>query len=290
VNENEKAKGVVDGLTELVKAVPIYQDALQPAAKELGESLKVVAKTVKMALSPLRVLIWGWDRIEDYLATSVAEKLGDTPHDRIHTPSPALAGPAIEAMRFVGPEPALRELYAKLLATAMDRETAQYAHPAYVEIIRQLTPDEARIVTLFAQKRQFPVVSVLWVEPTAVGPTEAPARRMVNAFNVHLRNFSLLAEEAGCSFRELAPTYIDNLIRMRLIEKPDGLEAIDEALYAPLESHAKVTQCISSLEKDRDPQKGRIETDRGILQVTDFGQQFVRACVATTAAATEGGS
>lgn len=59
---------------ELVEAVPVYQDTLQPAAKEFGESTKptgrelgqaltTVARTVNSALVPLRGLLWCWDQV-----------------------------------------------------------------------------------------------------------------------------------------------------------------------------------------------------------------------------------
>ena len=41
---------IVDSVTGLVKAVPVYEDLLQPAVKELGKSLKTVAESVNVIL------------------------------------------------------------------------------------------------------------------------------------------------------------------------------------------------------------------------------------------------
>ena len=38
-----KVKDIIEATTALVKAAPVYQDAIQPAAKELGHTLEVVA-------------------------------------------------------------------------------------------------------------------------------------------------------------------------------------------------------------------------------------------------------
>ena len=54
----------------------------------------------------------------------------------------------------------LRELYANLLATSIDSITAHEAHPAFVEIIRQLTPDEARIVKYIFERMYLPIITV----------------------------------------------------------------------------------------------------------------------------------
>jgi len=68
-----------------------------------------------------------------------------TPPDQIVVPKPNVAGPALEALRYTWHEETLSDLYANLLAaSSMDKSTADGAHPAFVEIIRQLTPDEAK--------------------------------------------------------------------------------------------------------------------------------------------------
>ncbi len=49
-----------DAVKGLVQAVPVYQDLVQPAARELGVGIQ---QAVKIALVPLRVLVWGYDNI-----------------------------------------------------------------------------------------------------------------------------------------------------------------------------------------------------------------------------------
>jgi hypothetical protein len=54
-----KIKDVIDATTGLVKAIPIYEDAVQPAAKQVGKALETVTKAVNVALAPVGLLIWG---------------------------------------------------------------------------------------------------------------------------------------------------------------------------------------------------------------------------------------
>jgi hypothetical protein len=56
--ENKIAE-TVKAVQGLVEAVPIYQDALQPAAKEIGATLHTVARCVNIALFPVSSLVWG---------------------------------------------------------------------------------------------------------------------------------------------------------------------------------------------------------------------------------------
>jgi hypothetical protein len=59
---NEKASEIGEtakAVAEIVKAVPVYQDAVQPAAQEVGKSLHLVARAVNAALAPIEGMVWG---------------------------------------------------------------------------------------------------------------------------------------------------------------------------------------------------------------------------------------
>ena len=146
-NNLQSTTNAVKGMLE---AVPIYQDVLQPAAKEVGLALQTVAKTVHVLLAPVSGLVWGYNQIKEFVGTRVAEKLREVPEERLRPPEPNIGGPALESLRYTEHKEDLRELYASLLATAMDSATLAQAHPAFVEIIRQLSSDEAKIIRSLA--------------------------------------------------------------------------------------------------------------------------------------------
>ena len=137
--EENQIRDVVDAVTGVAKAVPVYQDVIQPAAQEIGKALQTVAKTVHVVLAPVSALVWGYDQVKEFVSTKVADRLKNVPPENLVTPKPNVAGPALEALRYTGHESSLSDLYANLLAAAMDSSTAQGAHPAFVEIIKQLT-------------------------------------------------------------------------------------------------------------------------------------------------------
>ena len=87
-NTESNIDTTINAVTNLVKAVPIYQDAIQPAAKEVGKALATITKTVNVALAPVRGLVWGYEKIEDFVSTKVSEKLRNTPEKEIVTPKP----------------------------------------------------------------------------------------------------------------------------------------------------------------------------------------------------------
>ena len=74
----DEEKQIIDAAKALGinKLLPeIYHDMLQPAAREVGDGLATIAKTVKMALAPLEAGIWGYEQIKDWLSVRVTSIL-----------------------------------------------------------------------------------------------------------------------------------------------------------------------------------------------------------------------
>lgn len=268
MSEENKIRDAADAIKGVVEAVPVYQDVVQPAAKEVGTALQTVAKTIHIVLAPVSALVWGYDKLKDFLSTRVADKLKNVPPECIATPKPNVAGPALEALRYTGHEESLREMYANLLAASMDTRTAQGAHPAFVEIIKQLTPDEARLLTLFVVHRPFPLISVRRVYKVRTA-TETGGYDL-------LTNFSLLGWEAGCDYPEETPTYLDNLCRLGLAEIPSMYRYTTPYAYDALENHPKVQELKDAFESD---DKFRLDVSRKGLRITHLGRLFCNTCV-----------
>ena len=263
---SSKIRDAANAAKGLVEAVPIYQDAIQPAARDVGRSLEIVAKTVRVALAPLSALVWGYEHISDYLVHRLSERFKDIPRERIKAPKASVAGPAVEALRFSGQDPDLREMYANLVGTAMDHNTASLAHPAFVEIIRQLSPDEARIITYMSKNpiKPVPVVSLMIeTKPPDFSP----------GYIAHQPYVSLIAEQAKCESADLCDVYLNNLARLGLIELKLGrCGDIDnvEALH-----NSPVVQ--KHLSSGYDTAKFFVQ-DYGTI-FTAFGHKFLDACV-----------
>ena len=270
MSDEEKSKegnieGAINAVTGLAKAIPVYEDAVQPAAKEIGKTLETVAKTVNVALAPVKGLIWGYEQLEGFVSKKVSEKLTNTPEADIVTPKPNVAGPALEALRYAGHEDDLSELYANLLAASMDRLTSNSAHPSFVEILKQLTPDEAKILKYFTHQIPFPILRIRREQTGAQrGGTDL------------YPYFSTLGEQSGCEHPSNTPAYLDNLTRLGLIQIPEIYEYTAPNVYNVLENHPIVLHLKESVEKQKDADIKIIR--RGVI-VTQLGKQFISICV-----------
>lgn len=110
-------------------------------------------------------------------------------------------------MLFASEEPDLREMYAKLLATSMDCATSDDAHPSFVSLIQQLTPDEARILRHIASlKEEWPC----WTGDAVSTELQSAMHQM--------------CIEARVTHSMKADLYVDNLLRLRILRHIDGFE------------------------------------------------------------------
>jgi len=217
---------------------------------------------VRVALAPVSAMVWGYDKIADWLVEFLAQKFSNTPPDRIIQPPLMIAGPTIEALRFAG-DTELRDLYATLLSTSMDRERSQYAHPSFVEVLKQLTPDEAKLMEYLRTRGMWamPAVTVL----RTIG--EEPHRATAEA----LKHFSMMPTLAKCQYPERFVTYVENLRRLALADISPSTLAQEH--FADIRSHPDFLYATTK-------QAGvAVEIREEVLHLTDYGTQFVLACM-----------
>ena len=264
-DKSDNVTGTIEAVAGLVKSIPIYQDALQPAAIEVGKALGTLAKTIHVALAPVSALVWGYDQVKEFISTRVAEKLKNIPTEQICTPNPMVAGPALEALKYTGHESTLSEMYANLLATSLDSTTAATAHPAFVEIIKQLTPPEAKLIELLTHHERY---------PTVCAHRASRSSRFSSFFfsNEHAINgiFCMLCNELMDLPEKDALAFFDNIRRLQILELDVSTsQNVKERHYMSLDRKTPRARDLFELEQQQN------ET----IRFTTFGINFVEACV-----------
>jgi hypothetical protein len=259
-------KTIVDAAQAAGDLLPeIYRDVAKPAASEVGHTLGGV---VRLALSPLNALVWGYKRIETWLETKIEEKLAGVPKERIVSPPLMIAGPVVQALPFAAHDDELREMFANLLATAMDSATQRRAHPSFVDVIRQITSDEAKVLRKFVSNERQPVVDLMYTLKNSGGTLPG------------IRTFALTGFNAGCARPDDINVYFDNLHRLGILAwSPFGsFLVLREDHYPQLENHEIMSAAKKRLEAN--PLVERTYFDRKYVEVTEYGREFIAACVA----------
>lgn len=190
-------------------------------------------------------------------------------------PQLSIAGPTIEALKFAGAEESLREMYINLLESSMDAEICEKAHPSFVEIIRQMTPDEARIVQFFSKKQSFLVLEI----------TLAPMPGERRTIRVIPEALTILGPEDDIRRILLISSYLDKLCRLRLAEHRGVSNIGDYVRDFSIAPYAEFQRIINKTGENTFinpyPNLGKENYARqgNILHVTDFGRLFCEACV-----------
>ncbi|HAV0411230.1 TPA: DUF4393 domain-containing protein [Salmonella enterica] len=256
---DESAKALVEKL-----AVPVYEDALSPFAKELSKGLVSIARMVNS----------GVFLVEDsvHAVTSVlrmtAENLALLPPKQISFDRPRVALQALNEAKFAINEDEIQRLFSNLISASLDRKTSGIAHPAYIEIIKQLQPDEARILRFMFNKEKY-------------RKGHAPTIEIVqqNSGNSNLRTTSttsevnLICEDADCDSPENSFIYFSNLKRLGLLTPTSG-SSFPKEEYERIFSSKKVKEICSI-----NPHLDKISYKKGLYSFTGFGRGFVDACV-----------
>ena len=250
---------------ELIK-VAGNDPAVKEAAGNLGKAAVTLSRTINNALLPLAAANFAIEKARVYFQSKfqndLAEKAAAIPEEFLQEPKGSVAGPALQALAFTHDEPALRNMFLGLLATAMDARHAESAHPAFVEIIKQLDSVEAPLLVRMLQSRN--TVEVATVEKVVPGGKQTLLRHLVNMHDV----------ETGAAVRQLRfPAMMDNWARLGLVEVSYTGWLTAEGSYSWVEKRQEYVE-LQELHTSAD---SSVSFQKGFARLTDLGKEFANA-------------
>lgn len=193
-------------------------------------------------------------------ADSVEEKIESIPEEQRQAPPLNIYGPAVQALGYTIDNSELREMFANLIAASMDSERVAGAHPSFVDIIRQITSDEAKILKLLSVKQH-----------DVVGHVKFHVQPGDGSYTYIHKNVSTLPSRSGCTHLDMGTVYISNLLRLGLVDVPVNWWYSDSTLYAELEAW------FSEWKKEYN--EGAVSLEKATIRLTALGLQFVRTCI-----------
>lgn len=140
---------LVEIMTEVAKeqSKEIYNDGFKGATQEGGQALEtIVGLFNNVILYPLKKANITFKYKLEQFEDDLKENMRKIPEENIIEPSLSVVGPTIEALKYTIDTEDLREMYMNLLTSSMDIDKIKYAHPSYVDIIKQLTSLDANIL------------------------------------------------------------------------------------------------------------------------------------------------
>jgi len=208
----QTAKQGLSPVTEIIKAAG-DNPQVKEAAGNLGQTAVTLTKTINNILVPLAAINFAFDKARAYFSgqfqEDIAEKAAAIPAEYVVEPKASIAGPTLQGLAFTHEEPNFKEMYLNLLATALDGRGASVAHPAFVEIIKQLDSEDARLIRYALQS------------PTAIPVVQIHRKHKDSgSFNVLVRHLlSLTNSTTGAAVEDPGiAAMVDNWVRLGLVE------------------------------------------------------------------------
>lgn len=252
----------LEGTGKVLETVPdLYDDALKPAAQESGKMLGRIPRTINAIFADWDKWLLGREYNVKMTEKLLEQKLANVNLENIVDPEMYVAVPALQALSYAIDSKELRELYANLLAKAMNSDTKDDVHPALVETIKQMSPHDAAYFKLLASQEIGLIVNI-----------EGISRD--DSYDIIQKNRNLFSDEHDYDNMNLS---ISNLTRLGLIYIPENLYWVSEAAeaqYNLLIEQLKIEYNVTTY-----PEYTDIRLSKGCILFTDFGDLFNKICI-----------
>jgi hypothetical protein len=254
---DENIKKAIEAVAPL--ATDVYKDGVKPSLESMGIILSFIPRTIRVSLQSWEKWIVNGEESMRLFAESVKDKLKNIPEDKICEPEPYVAIPAIQQLSYCQDSIELRELYANLLVSSMNTDTKWQVHPSYVTIIKQLCPDEAKILKSLLENPDevYPVVDIY--KNIKEGVTML-LTNYTDSFFKYIEN-----KKSICR-------YIDNFCRLGLLEIRDDVVITNNEIYESMKSNPVLDYILSSMNSNQT----EINFSKKVLLVSNLGKEFIR--------------
>lgn len=252
---------------EVLRELAKDSGSLDPAARAYAKRLAVKEQIRMKIWQPLGMLFGiSRDYFENDFADDMADRLAQIPDEDLITPRLSVAGPTVQGIAFTADEPELRSMYLNLLATASDVRVSGAAHPSFAEIIRQLSPEEAVALGTVLGVDYHPILEIR-VKAATAGDSGAEGFQTAS---LHVMNWLRDGKQA---FEPDTALQIVNWQRLGLVDVAYGTYLTASGKYDWADTNPRVVELRAS--EDTDEFK-RVDIEKGILSVTEFGRAFYR--------------
>jgi len=202
--EREFAKNTAELSKEVVG------DLVRPTSKSIGENLGLLVDGVMGWIG-----FWGQKqkiKREQYLAEykiKISNKIGAIPQENLMEPPISIAGPIVEASKYYYEETHYQEMFSQLLASACDKRCSREIHPAFVEILKQLSPLDAKLLNMFKYHDTYPLCDIQGID----------SNEKITPFNQSLFDFKDKKNEFSYDDYIYLTASLDNLTRLGIVIK-----------------------------------------------------------------------
>ncbi|WP_101697164.1 DUF4393 domain-containing protein [Clostridium minihomine] len=288
-----------------------FKNATEEPAKEIG---RTISDLISIIFTPVaKAKIRQQAELKQYMI-DIEKKASQIPESDICEPKLHIIGPALEASKYYYEDKVLREMFANIIISAMDIKKQSINHPSFVDVLKQISPLDAHVISLFRKRATIhaPTLSVTIIKDRKPEPTHEPQpsgevigyhypETIYPITDVYLMNedqgmlvLSNYFIETNAADASVVSTSITNLQRLGLISIDENIR-LDENQYNKFLNHPYYIDIQESYVKKADNNKigfgsirgntvllnsyGHLELKKKSVRLTQYGYDFTKVCV-----------
>ncbi len=273
MTEQHVAAATVTIASEVVKelAMPVYRDLAKPSAQQIGEALGTIFGVLNTALLPVALLNSRRKLWFDKLNSDLEVYIKSLPKDRFAPPPMGIATSIVTALPYAMESEDLRRMFFNLLATAIDSETVNDAHPAFADIIRGMSGDDAIIFTDFVRSsHKYIKAYFIQFQSGPLNEEYIQAHYEISIPNVYVPHSEFEPISASRSYQ--------NLARLGLIIVDDRHANTHQHPVADLDPFLR-SKFDGILREKPDTENLRVICTNRSISLSDWGKIFSKICL-----------
>lgn len=203
-NNNNPLDAKVD-LTEVTNKA--YDDTLHKPLKSTSNAISTVIDFFhNTLLYPMQKYnLYASSKLKEYVG-SLENKVKEIPSENFIPPRINILGPAIEGLKYNLEEEHIKDMFTKILISDMDKTKRDKVLPAYIEIVKQLSNEDAKLLQIFYDN--YPDLYALKLRKESIFFSDYE----------DISDYIVLLSENDFLFPE--PYILDNLLRLKIIDIP----------------------------------------------------------------------
>ncbi len=245
-----------------------YEDTFKNPLKTSSDIVSTVLDFFhNTVLYPLQKYnLYAKDKLQNY-ASELENRAQSIPKKNLVNPRVNILGPAIEGLKYNLDEEYIKEMFTNILISDMNTEKQSKVLPSYIEIVKQLSRDDALILKFF--KENLPLNA-----PIVNAPILKLKYENVKDHGFYYFHNNLALIYNSSDFFTLPAITIDNLLRLKIITI-DFSKQLSTSKYEQVFQKIKASQ---NIQKDLENIL-KFTYFAGVLEITDFGKNFIDICL-----------
>ncbi|MFQ9581913.1 MAG: DUF4393 domain-containing protein [Blautia hansenii] len=240
----------------------IYDDGFHPAAVEVGKTFAdlwfLVFGGISHAANKKRMKFSA--AVEKY-HDELEDSIGNIPPERICEPSFQTTAQALENSKYCITSEYLRKMFVKLIAGTMDAKFEPYTHPSFPEIIKQMSPLDAELLSTFKTSSSQPIANFILSYQNG---TEQPVEQYI-FFDINGSH----SYHYAASISSLERFGLLSIDFSQWLSKPSAYDIFTNFPYFKhLQSEYKNKESGAV-----------IEIEKGVCRITPLGIHFIKSCL-----------